>query len=85
VPPPLLTDRRELVDSRFCKLGVDCRRSSLKDVVLGVLRGVVPGWIVLDEEIWRSWVWLCWDGDLDGERGEKTGGPKVVASERRLR
>jgi hypothetical protein len=80
-----LTDRRELVDSRFCRLGVDCRRSSLKDVVLGVLRGVVLGWMVLEDETWRSWDWLCWDEDLDGERGEKTGVPTVVVSERWLR
>jgi hypothetical protein len=43
------------------------------------------GWMVLDDETWRSWDWLCWDEDLDGERGEKTGVPTVVVSERWLR
>lgn len=36
--PTLWEERNELVDSFFCKLGVDDLLSSLKEVELGVLR-----------------------------------------------
>lgn len=88
---PRLTERKELVDARFCREGVDRRRSSCKEALLGVLRklegvfdfevvGVVKETLrVPDEEVWL------------GERGEGVGdgascglsGNAVLASDKR--
>jgi hypothetical protein len=64
------SDRNELVDARFCRLGVeDKRRSSRNDGVLGVRRGArefARG--VAEEDTWRER-----DGVRLADRGEGVG------------
>jgi hypothetical protein len=70
VLPLLFTDRRELVDSRFCKPGVDSRRSSLNDVVLGAFRRPAGFEGTAGVETCRNWGWAlskATDGDSEGE------------------
>lgn len=62
-PPLVWTDRSELTDKRFCKPGVDTRRSSLREAELGDLRGVGK---LPDEGASRSW-----EGGLSGYLGDR--------------
>jgi hypothetical protein len=83
-----LTDRKELVDRRFCKLGVESRGSSLRDIVLGVLRGAgVLEAGVTEEETCRDREGVL-SRDAVGDKAGDEGGSGVkeaVARERRLK
>lgn len=89
----VLTDRKELEDRRFCKLGVESRRSSLRETVLGVLRGAgaLEGTGVTEEEACRAREGaregVLSGGALGDRVGDEAGSgvPLAVARERRLK